>query len=130
MSTFSTIGTTTTADQRSYPLRSLTPLAPASFTSQSISIRPTYLAAQLCHDESPPCSILSGMPQSISPPPHAPTITQPSTDGTFILPLIQPKNPSKRDPGTLQHPAGSSSLLLSSLQHQERCLQAIHKTIQ
>ena len=57
-------------------------------------------------------------------------LRQPITDGTFILPLFEPKNPSKQDAETLQPPPGSSSLLPSALQHQGQCLQAIHKTIQ
>ena len=72
---------------------------------------------------------LNGMPALIAPP-LAPPTTQPITDGTFIFPLIQSKIPSKQDAETLQPPLESSSLLLSSFQHQAQCLQATHKTIQ
>ena len=61
---------------------------------------------------------------------HAPFFIQPTTDGTFILPLIQPTNQSKQDAAALQPPPGSSSLLSSPLQNQASCLQAIQKTIQ
>ena len=60
----------------------------------------------------------------------APQINQPITDGTFIFPLIQPPNQSKKDAATHEPPPGSSSLLSSYLQHQTNCLQAIHKTVQ
>ena len=69
------------------------------------------------------------LPPSITSSP-APPLRQPITDGTFILPLIQPENPSKQAAGTLQPRPGTSSLLPSPLQHQAQCLQAIHKTIQ
>ena len=57
------------------------------------------------------------MPPSITPS-HGLTITQPTTDGTFILLLTQTKNPSKQDAETLQPIPGSSYLLPSPLQHQ------------
>ena len=63
-------------------------------------------------------------------PSHGPPITQPSIDGTFILPLIQPKNPTKHDAEASQPLPGSSSFLYSPLEHQAQRKQAIHKTIQ
>ena len=69
------------------------------------------------------------MPLSIAPP-QAPPITQPITDSTFVLPFIQHKNPSPQDAETLQPLPVSPFLWLSFLQHQEQCLQAIHKIIQ
>ena len=56
---------------------------------------------------------------------HAPPLRQPIIDDTFILPLIQPKNPLKQDVETLQPPPGSPSL-----QHPAQGLQVIHQTIQ
>ena len=67
------------------------------------------------------------LPQII--PSHAPSINQHITDGTFILPLIQPTNQTTQDAAAHQ-PAGSPSHLSSPLQHQANSLQAIHKTIQ
>ena len=69
------------------------------------------------------------MPPSITPS-HAPSITQPITDGTFILDLVQPINLSKQHAETLQPSPGSSSFLPSPLQHPTECLQTVHKTIQ
>ena len=70
----------------------------------------------------------------VVPPPiissHAHPRAQSITDGTFILPLIQSKNPSKLNAEVHQTPPGSSSLLLLPLHHQAQCLQAIHKTSQ
>ena len=77
----------------------------------------------------PLAQIFCGMPPSITPS-HALTLRQPMTDSTFILSLMQPKNPSKQDAETLQPPPGSSSLLPLRLQHQAQCLQANHETIQ
>ena len=73
--------------------------------------------------------IFCGMPPSITPS-HVPPLRQPITDDTFILSLIQPKNPSKQVAEPVQPPPGSSSPLPSPLQHQVQCPQAIHKTIQ
>ena len=52
------------------------------------------------------------------------------TEGTLLLPLLQPTNQSKPDAAVHQPTPESSALLPSSLQHQANCLQAIHKTIQ
>ena len=61
---------------------------------------------------------------------HAPSINQHITDGTLLLPLLQPTNQPKPDAAVHQPTPGSSALLPSSLQHKANCLQAIHKTIQ
>ena len=58
----------------------------------------------------PPTQLLCGIPQLIAPS-HAPPITQPISDDTFILPLIQPKTPSEQYAEPLQPPPGSSSFL-------------------
>ena len=67
-------------------------------------------------------------PQTI--PFHAPSINQHISYGTFLLPLLQPKNQSKPDAAAHQPTPGPSALLSSHLQHQTSCLQTIHKTIQ
>ena len=66
-------------------------------------------------------------PQTI--PSHAPSVSPHITDGTFLLPLLQPTNQSKPDAAVHQPTPGSSALLPSSLQHHASCSQAIHKTI-
>ena len=76
----------------------------------------------------PLAQLTCGMPpQTI--PSHAPSINQHITDGTFLLPLLQPTNKSKSDAAVHQPTPGSSALLPSPLQHQANCLQAINKTI-
>ena len=69
------------------------------------------------------------MPPSNTPS-HALPISQPITDGTFILPLMPPKNTFKQDAAVNQPPRGSSSQLPSPLQRKVNYLEAIHKTIQ
>ena len=63
-------------------------------------------------------------------PSHAPSINQHTTDGTFLLPFLQPTNQSKPNAAAHQPFTESSTLLSSRLQYQAYCLQAIHKTIQ
>ena len=77
----------------------------------------------------PLAQLICGMPPQTIPSP-APSINQHNIDGTFLLPLLQPTNQSKPDAAAHQPTPGSSPLLSSPLQHQENCLQAIHKTIQ
>ena len=72
----------------------------------------------------PLAQMICGLPSPINPS-HASTLRQSITDDTFILNLIQQKNPPKHDAETLQIPPGSSSR-----QHQAQYLQAIHGTIQ
>ena len=84
---------------------------------------------QFYHNESPLAQLFCGMlPPNI--PSHAPSVSQIITDGTFILPFIQPTNQSQQDAAAHQPLLGSSFLLSSSLRHQANCLQAFHKTIQ
>ena len=76
----------------------------------------------------PLAQLICGMPpQTI--PSHAPSVNPHISDGTFLLPLLQPTNQSTPDAAVHQPIPGSSALLPSSLQHQANCLQAIHKTI-
>ena len=61
---------------------------------------------------------------------HAPSVNQHITDGTLLLPLLQPTNQTKPDAAVHQPTPGSLALLPSSPQQQANCLQAIHKTVQ
>ena len=65
-----------------------------------------------------------GMPPQIIPS-HAPLINQPIGNNFLTFPLIQSKDLPKHDAEILQPHGGSSSL-----QHQARCVQSIHQTIQ
>ena len=106
---------------------SLNPLAPA-FLPQSSSDPPI----SLCNSTTkslPLTQFFCRMPpQFVSS--HAPSVNQHVTDGTFLLPLLEPKNQSKPRAAAHQRTPESSVLLSSTLQHQAKCLQAIHKTIQ
>ena len=77
----------------------------------------------------PLAHLICGMPPQLIPF-DAPLINQVITDGTFNLPPIRPKNPSKPDAEVQHALPGSSSILSSSFQQQANCLQANHKTIQ
>ena len=105
---------------------SLNPLAPA-FLPQSSSDPPI----SLCNPTTmslPLAQLLCGMhPQIV--PTHAP-FNQHITDGTFLLPFLQPTNQSKLIAAAHQPTPESSATLTSPLQNQANCLQAIHKTIQ
>ena len=108
---------------------SLNSLAPAILPHYQPSSDP---AISLCNSTTmslPLTQLCCGMPPQIVPS-HAPSNNHPMTDGTFILSLIQPKNPSKQDAAVPQRNPGYSSLFSLPLQHQANCLQAIHKTIQ
>ena len=63
-------------------------------------------------------------------PSNAPSINQHISDGTFLLPSLEPTNQSKPNAAAHQPTPDSSALLPSPLQHQAHCLVAIHKTIQ
>ena len=77
----------------------------------------------------PLAQLFWGMPPQIVPP-HAPSTNQHIADGTFLLPTLQPTNQSKPNATAHQLYPESSALLSSTLQHQAKCLQSIHKTIQ
>ena len=129
ISTFSTIGSTSTDDHRTFPLRPLNPFAPAFLPHNQFSSAPRISLCNSTAMSLPLAQRFRGMPPPITPFYGSP-ITQSTTDGTFIIPLVQPKNPSKQDAETLQLLPGFSSLLPSPLQHQAQCRQAIHKTNQ
>ena len=107
---------------------SLNPLEPAFLSHYQTPSDPPISLCNSTAKNLPLDQIFCGMPRPINTS-HVPPLRQPITDDTFILPLIQPKNPSKQDAEPPQPPPGSSSLLPSPLQHQAQCLQAIHKTI-
>ena len=77
----------------------------------------------------PLAQLFCGMPPQIIPP-HAPSINQHITDGTFLLPSLQLINQSKPDAAVHQSTPEFSALLASPLLRQANCLQAIHKNIQ
>ena len=108
---------------------SLNPLAPAFLPQYQSSSDPHI---SLCNSTAmglPLAQLFCGMPSQIIPS-HAPSISQHITDGTLLLPPLQPITQSKPDAAAHQPTPGSSTLLPSSFQHQANCLQAIHKTIQ
>ena len=106
---------------------SLNPLA-AVFLPQSSSDPPISLCN--CTTMSLPLvPLFCGMPPHIVPS-HAPSINQHITDGTFILPFLQPTNQSKPSSAALQPTPESLVHFSSHLQHQANCLQAFHMTIQ
>ena len=123
------IGGTTTGNHRTSPLMSLNPLAPAFLPQYQSSSDPHISVCNSTTMSLPLAHFFCGMPPQIIPP-HAPSINQHITDGTFLLPLLQPTDQSKADAADHQPTAGSSALLSSPLQHQANCVQAIHKTIQ
>ena len=108
---------------------SLNPLAPTFLPHYRSPSDPLISLRNSTTMSLPVAQLFSGMLQPIIPS-HDHPINQPITDGTFILPLIQPTSQSKQDAAAHPPPPGSSSLLSSPLQHQANCLQAFHKTIQ
>ena len=108
---------------------SLNPLAPTFLPPCQSSSDPPISLCNPTTMSLPLAQLFSGMPPQLIPS-HAPSINQPNTDGTFILPFIEPRNQSKQYAAAHQPPPGSSSLLSSPPQHQANCPQAIHKTIQ
>ena len=126
---FSAIGSATTGDHRTFRLMLLNPLAPAFLPHYQFPFDPPISRCNSTRMILHLAQAFCGMPPSITPT-HAPPLGEPFTHGNFMLPLTQPKNPSKSNAGTLQPPLGSSSLLPSPLQHQAKRLQAIHTTVQ
>ena len=128
LSPLSTIGSTTTSNHRTPSLMSLNPFAPPFLPHYQSSADPPISLCNATTMGLPLAKLICGMPpQTI--PSHAPSINQHITDGTFLLPLLQPTNKSKSDAAVHQPTPGSSALLPSPLQHQANCLQAINKTI-
>ena len=94
ISTFSMIGSTFTGDHRTLPLMSPNPLAPAFLPQYQYPSDPPISVCNSTTVSLPLVQLFCEMPPPIIPSPAFP-ITQPVTDDTFILRLIQPKNPSK-----------------------------------
>ena len=91
---------------------SLNPLAPAFHSHYQCCSDPpislcnsTTMSLLLAH-------LFCGTPQEIISS-HAPSISQPITDGTFILPPIQPTNQSKQDSTTKSIYSTTSWILIS-----------------
>ena len=128
-SPLSTIGSATTGDHCTSPPMPLNPLAPAFHPHYQSSSDPPISFCNSTTMSLPLAQSICGMPpQTI--PSHAPSINQHITDGTFLLPLLQPTNQSKPEAAAHQPTLGSSAFLSSPLQHQANCLQAFHKTVQ
>ena len=108
---------------------SLNPLEPAFLPHYQSSSDPPISLCNSTTMSLPLAQLICGMPPQLIPS-HAPPVNQPITDGTFILPVIQPKNPSKQNAEVHQPPSGSSCILSSPFHQHENCLQAIHRTIQ
>ena len=113
ISPLSTLGSNTTGNHRTSPLMSLNPLAPVLLPQyQSSSDPPTSLCNSTAMNL-PLAQFFCGMPSQIAAT-HASCINQHITDGTLLLPLLQPTNQSKPDAAVHQPTPGSSALLPSS----------------
>ena len=123
------IGSATTGNHRTSPQMSLNLLAPAFLPHYQSSSDPPISLCNSTTRSLPLAQLICRMPPRTIPS-HAPSASQHITDGTFLLPLLQPADQCKPDAPVRQPTPGSSALLPSSPQHQENCLQAIHKTIQ
>ena len=110
-------------------MMSLNPLAPAFHPEYQSSSNPPLSLCNSTTMSLPLAQLFCGMPPQIIPS-HAPSTNQHITDGTLLLPVLQPTNQSKPDAAAHQPTPGSLAPLPSSLQPQANCLQAIHKTIQ
>ena len=128
LSPLSTTGSTTTGHRRTPSLMSLNPLAPAFLPHHQSSSDPPL---SLCHSNTmnlPLAQLPCRMPPQIILS-HVPSINQHIADNTLLPPLLQPTTQSQPDAAAHQSTPGPSTSLLSSLQHQSNCLQAITKTI-
>ena len=108
---------------------SLNHLAPAFLPQYQSSSDPPISLCNSTAMSLPFAQLFCEMPPQIFPF-HAPSIKQHITDGTLLLPFLQPTNQSKPDAAAHQPTPASSAFLSSPVQHQVNCLQAIHKTIQ
>ena len=108
---------------------SLNPLAPAFLLQFQSSCDPAISLGNSTTMSFPLAQIFCAMPAQINPP-HAPSINQHITDGTFLLPSLQLTSPSQPNAAVHQPTAEISALLSSPLLHQANYLQAINKTIQ
>ena len=107
---------------------SFNPLAPALLPHYQLCSGPPISLCNSTAMDLPLAQLIRGLPpQTI--PSHAPSLSQHTTDGTFLFLLLQPTNKSKSDAAVHQPTPRSSTLLPSPLPHQANCLQAINKTI-
>ena len=108
---------------------SLNPLAPPFLPHYQCSSDPPISLGHSNTMNLPLAQLICGVPpQTI--PSLASSTNQHLTDGTFLLPFLQPTNLSKPDAAFHQPTPSSIALLPSSLQHQAKCLQTNHKTFQ
>ena len=107
---------------------SLNPLAPAFLPQFQSSCDPPIPLDNFNTMSFPLAQLFCGMPSQIISS-HAPSINQHISDGTFLLPSLQPTNQSKPNAAAHQPNPEPSALLSSPLHHQAICLQSIHKTI-
>ena len=108
---------------------SLNPLAPAFLPHYQ---SPSDLPVPLCNFTAmslPLAQLFCELPSQTNPS-QAPSINQHITGGILLLPPLQYTNQSEPDAAASPPTPGSSSSLSSPLQHQAKCLQVIHKTIQ
>ena len=108
---------------------SLNPLAPAFLPQFQSSCDPPIPLDNFNTMSFPLAQLFCGMPPEIISS-HAPSINQHISNGTFLLPSLQPTNQSKPNAAAHQPNPELSALLSSPLHHQAICLQSIHKTIQ
>ena len=105
------------------------PLAPAFLPQFQSSCGPTISLGNSTTLSLLLTQLFCGMPPQIIPP-HAPSIDQHITDGTFLPTSLQLTSQSKPNAAVHQSTPEFSALLSSPPLHQAYCLQAIHKTIQ
>ena len=108
---------------------SLNPLAPVFLPYFQSSSDPPIPLGNSTTMSFPLAQLICGLFPQITPF-HTPSFNQHITDGAFLLPSLRPTNQCKPNAAAHQPTPESSGLLLSPLQHQADCLQAIHKTIQ
>ena len=108
---------------------SLNPLAPAFLPQFQSSSDPPIPLDNLNTISFPLAQLFCRMPSQIISY-HAPSINQHIIDGLFLFPSLQPTNQCQPNAAPHQPNPESSALLSPPLQHQAKCLQSIHKTIQ
>ena len=96
---------------------SLNPLAPAFLPQFQSSCDPAISLGNSTTMSFPLAQLFCGMPPQIILP-HAPSINQLITDGTFLLPSIQLTSQSKPNAAVHQSTPEFSALLSSPLLHQ------------
>ena len=108
---------------------SLNPLAPAFLPQFQAFCDPAISLGNSTTMSFPLAQLFCGMPAQITLS-HVPFINQHITDSPFLFPSLQPTNQCKPNAAPHQPNPESSALLSPPLQHQAKCLQSIHKTIQ